>query len=81
MNRSISMSATHKTLPFVLIFVGVRALGAFQTGDFVGVCGFSSLDWVTADFANLYLGKFCDANLTQHIRPSKRELEQLERYR
>ena len=29
-------------------------------GDFVGICGFSSLDWVTADFADLYSGTRSD---------------------
>lgn len=29
-------------------------------GDFVGICGFSSLDWVTADFADLYAGMNSD---------------------
>lgn len=32
-------------------------MGACKREDFVGICGFSSLDWVTADFADNYLGK------------------------
>lgn len=35
---------------------GLQALEAFKREDFVGVCGFSSLDWVTSDFADCYSG-------------------------
>ena len=39
---------------------GVQAVSGYKTGDFVGICGFSSLDWVTADFADLYSGMLSD---------------------
>ena len=32
-------------------------MGACKREDFVGICGFSSLDWITADYANTYCGK------------------------
>ena len=28
----------------------------YKREDFVGICGFSSLDWITADYANTYCG-------------------------
>ena len=37
--------------------VGMQAVRAYKREDFVGICGFSSLDWVTADFANTYCGE------------------------
>ena len=36
---------------------GMQAVDACKREDFVGICGFSSLDWVTADFANTYCGE------------------------
>jgi fatty acid CoA ligase FadD9 len=33
---------------------GARALGLMHPGTFIGILGFSSYDWVTADFAVLY---------------------------
>ena len=36
---------------------GMQAVVACKREDFVGICGFSSLDWVTADFANTYCGE------------------------
>ena len=35
---------------------GLQAIKAFKREDFVGVCGFSSLDWVTSDFTDCYSG-------------------------
>ncbi len=35
---------------------GLQALKAYKREDFVGICGFASVDWVTADFANNYSG-------------------------
>lgn len=35
---------------------GLQALKAYKQEDFVGICGFASVDWVTADFANNYSG-------------------------
>ena len=41
---------------------GLQAIKAFKREDFVGVCGFSSLDWVTSDFTDCYSGvlSLCD---------------------
>ena len=36
---------------------GIQAVGGYKREDFVGICGFSSLDWITADYANTYCGK------------------------
>ena len=36
---------------------GLQALKAYKLEDFVGICGFASLDWVTADFADTYSGE------------------------
>lgn len=36
---------------------GLQAIKAYKREDFVGICGFASVDWVTADFANTYSGE------------------------
>ena len=36
---------------------GIQAVGGYKREDFVGICGFSSLDWITADYANTYCGE------------------------
>ena len=43
---------------------GLQAVKAFKREDFVGVCGFSSLDWVASDFADCYSGAMhlCEDN-------------------
>ena len=48
-----SMPAAHALL---LHPAGLQAIKAFKREDFVGVCGFSSLDWVTSDFTDCYSG-------------------------
>ncbi len=41
---------------------GCTEIGAFKPEDFVGVCGFSSLDWITASATTTYLGEWTSPN-------------------
>ena len=36
---------------------GIQTVKGYKRADFVGICGFASVDWVTADFANTYSGR------------------------
>ena len=42
---------------FVGECAGLQAIKAFKREDFVGICGFASVDWVMADFADSYSGE------------------------
>ena len=41
------------------VLAGLAQLGLASRGEFVSICGFSSLSWVLSDFAVCYLGGYC----------------------
>ena len=54
-------------MPFKVLWhsaAGIQAVGGYKREDFVGICGFSSLDWITADYANTYCGEPQHSSLT-----------------
>ena len=55
---------------------GLRAAGLADTGVFVGICGFGSVDWVVADLACLYLAA---VSVPLQTSPAPAELSQLGR--
>ena len=55
------MNASHD---LVHSAAGIQAVRGYKREDFVGICGFSSLDWITADYANTYCGKSRYSSLT-----------------
>lgn len=55
------LNAMSSTLPVLRgvkssVLAGLAQLGLASRGDFVSICGFSSLSWVLSDFAVCYLG-------------------------
>ena len=46
------------------MLAGLAQLGLASRGDFVSICGFSSLSWVLSDFAVCYLGGYCMLSTT-----------------
>jgi fatty acid CoA ligase FadD9 len=53
---------------------GLRHAGLADTGDRVGICGFSRVSWVVADLASLYL---CAVSVPLPINASPAELAQI----
>ena len=53
---------------------GLRHAGLADTGDHVGICGFSRVDWVVADLASLYL---CAVSVPLPINASPADLAQI----